>query len=309
MINIDQKFTMEGFYSFKAINVNTGEERNLENIIAKDHKNMILDSGLDALGNSSICGGCKVGTGSTAVIATQTDLISTKATTTTIQSESVGRFASATYYVWGRRTFRFPQGAAAGNLTEVGVHGSSSTSLFSRALIVDSGGLPTTLTILSDEWLDVTYELRVYQDLSDKVFSLNLLGTEHTVTVRPASVQATPYLPSNSYFFSNMLAGYSSSSYQTSHFNGAIGAITASPSGTSNTVSTTFSNYVSKSYQHSVIFSSGLDVNNLSGGITSTYFQTYKCMWQMGYSPAILKDNFRTLVLTYTFSWGRHDPE
>ena len=305
MINIDNKFKMEGYYSFKVVNASTGKERDVSDIIAKDHKNMILDSGLNALGYGSICGGCKVGTGSTPVSATQTDLASSLVSTTTVQSDSVGRISTAPYYSWGRRTYRFNQGVAAGNLTEVGVYGQNATSLFSRALIVDTEGNPTTLTILSDEWLDITYELRIYQDLVDKTYNLTLLGVNHVVTVRPASVLDNVAINS-SHFFTEFLYWYTS--YQCIHYNGAIGSITAAPSGTtSNDLSTTYTSYVNSSYTRSLVLSSGLNNNNYAGGISSTLVRTNKGYWQVGYVPAIAKDNFRTLVITLTFSWGRYD--
>lgn len=304
MININEKFRIEGFYSFRVGSETTGEERDLSEIIAKDHKNLILDSGLNALGTTIIVSACKVGTGVAPVIVSQTDLSTPLAITSTQQSSNTGRNSSPHYYTWGRRTFRFSQGAATGNLTEVGVTYGGTTNLFSRALIVDSEGNPTTLTILSDEWLDVTYELRVYQDLSDKTFNINLLGTDHVVTARPANVTTEPSGASN--FFDHFLSGSNSI-----HYNGTIGGITGSPSGTSSTTvgSISFSNYIQNSLQRSIIHGVGLDQANLSGGIQSTLIYTNKCHWQIGYSPAIAKDNFKTLTLTYTLAWGRYDPE
>lgn len=304
MINIENKFKMEGYYSFRVINAITGEERDVSDIIAKDHKNLVLDSGLNALGKGSICGGCKVGTGSTPVSATQIDLTSTLANTTTIQTESSGRYTSAPYYLWGRRTYRFNQGAAAGNLTEVGVYGQSSSSLFSRALIVDTGGNPTTLTILSDEWLDITYELRIYQDLTDKTYNLTLLGTDHVVTIRPANI-TTNITYNTSAFFSNFLYYYTSNSC--THYNGVINIITSQPGGSSSSLTPTYPAYVDSSYSWAVILSSGLNEANISGGIVSTLIRTHKGDWQVGYSPAIAKDSFKTLVITISFSWGRYD--
>lgn len=307
MINVNKKFSMEGYYSFKVVNAKTGKERDVSHIIAKDHKNMILDSGLDSIGNSSICGGCKVGTGSTPVTADQTDLTTSLASTTTIQAATYGRLTTPPYYMWGRRVFRFAQGAATGNLTEVGTFGSSSTYLFSKALIVDSEGNPTTLTILADEWLDVTYELRIYQDLTDKTFNLELLGTNYTVTVRPASVTSNVAADS-SYFFTHMLYYYTS--YQSSHFNGPIGVITSNPSGTSySNNNTTYTSYVANSNERTLIFSSGLNDDNYTGGISSTLIRTNKAYYQLGYSPAIPKDTFKTLVVNVTISWSRYDPE
>ena len=306
MISINEKIRMEGFYSFKVSN-SKGESRDLSGIIAEDHKNLILDVGLNALGTTSVVSACKVGTGVTPVAVSQTDLATPLAITSTLQSSSTGRNSTAPYYTWGRRTFRFGQGTAAGNLTEVGVTYGGGSSLFSRALIVDSGGNPTTLTILADEWLDVTYELRIYQDLVDKTFNINLLGVDHVVTVRPAYVIYNP--SSSSYFFDHFISWYYYYS-QCSHYNGTIGTITGSPSGVGSSVGgTSYGAYSQNSLQRSIIYGVGLNDANLAGGIQSTIINTDKCWWQVGYVPAIAKDSFKTLTMNYTLSWGRYDPE
>ena len=306
MISINEKIRMEGFYSFKVSN-SKGESRDLSGIIAEDHKNLILDVGLNALGTTSVVSACKVGTGVTPVAVSQTDLATPLAITSTLQSSSTGRNSTAPYYTWGRRTFRFNQGAAAGNLTEVGVTYGDGSSLFSRALIVDSGGNPTTLTILADEWLDVTYELRIYQDLADKTFNITLLGVDHVVTVRPANVTSNP--SSNSYFFNHFISWYTTWA-QCSHYNGTIGTITGSPSGEGSSAGgVSYGAYSQNSLQRSIIYGVGLNDANLSGGIQSTLIYTDKCSWQVGYSPAIAKDSFKTLTMNYTLSWGRYDPE
>ena len=306
MISINEKIRMEGFYSFKVSN-SKGESRDLSGIIAEDHKNLILDVGLNALGTTSVVSACKVGTGVTPVAISQTDLATPLATTSTQQYSSTGRNNTAPYYTWGRRTFRFNQGVAAGNLTEVGVTYGGGSSLFSRALIVDSGGNPTTLTILADEWLDVTYELRIYQDLADKTFNITLLGVDHVVTVRPANVTSNP--SGSSYFFDHFISWYYYYS-QCSHYNGTIGTITGSPSGVgSSTGGTSYGAYSQNSLQRSIIYGVGLDDANLEGGIQSTIINTHKCSWQVGYVPAIAKDSFKTLTMNYTLSWGRYDPE
>ncbi|KAK6697260.1 hypothetical protein SNK04_014178 [Fusarium graminearum] len=58
-------------------------------------------------------------------------------------------------------------GVGTGNLSELGT-GTSSTNLFSRALIRDPiTGNPVTITKLPDEFMDVTFELRAYVSASD----------------------------------------------------------------------------------------------------------------------------------------------
>lgn len=309
MININQKFLVEGYYSFKVTNANTGKERDVSDIIAKDHKNMVLDSGLNALGKTSIMDLCKVGTSNEAVVKTQTDLISPIATSSSPSPLQMftGRQTESPYYSWGRKTYRFQQGTAAGNLAEVGVTNGDKT-LFSRALIVDALGRPTVLTILEDEWLDVTYEVRFYQELTDKNLTVVLDGQEYAVVVRPANITGSVGGYNN--FFNHMLF-FQSATSQVSYYSGDIGAITSTPGGVvgNGNENATYSNYAEHSYERTLISPSGLDKNNLVGGIKSALVRTEKCSWQLGFTPAIPKDNFKILILNYTFTWGRHDPE
>lgn len=296
---------LEGLYNFKAINAITGKERYLGDVIATDHPNMILNSGLESIAtNSDTAVGCRVGTSSIAVVETQTALGNTIGSTTTVQANTYGAQASAPYFSWIRRTFRFGQGVAAGNLTEVGVYTSASGNpLFSRALIVDSQGNPTTLTILSDEYLDVTYELRVYPNLNDQTFIATLLGVDYTFTARAARV--TTYPTSTTQFWGPAI-GYYTTQYDVS--NGALGAITGTPTGSSFSFSTGYANYNAGSYQRTAILSLGLNDGNLAGGISAALIRMDKAWLQFGISPAIPKDNFKTLVLNITISWARYTP-
>ena len=182
---------MEGIYSFKAVNASTGESRHLGDVA--DSPNMIVKAGLNAVGGgATLIYQCCIGTNSTTVTFIDTGLGAQIAATTTIQSSTYGAASSAPYYRWYRKTFRFDQGVAAGNLAEVGMKTSSGT-LFSRALIVDSAGIPTTLSILEDEYLDVTYELRTYIDATDKVQTIVINGDTYTVTLRAADITSSSY--------------------------------------------------------------------------------------------------------------------
>ncbi|MCU4387999.1 hypothetical protein KTH40_10330 [Acinetobacter haemolyticus] len=127
--------------------------------------NLVLDSGLERMGVGTWLQNCRVGSGSSEPIPTQQRLDNTIATTTNILSSSnVTNTTTKPYYKATRHTFRFSEGAAAGNLTEVGLGWTQSGDVpcWSRALIKDSNGNPTTLTILSDEILDVIVTVRVY---------------------------------------------------------------------------------------------------------------------------------------------------
>lgn len=299
-MKLNAKASFEGIYSFKAINVETGKERDLGSV--SDSPNKIVRSGMNAIGNADdLFNYCVVGTNSTTVSYEDTNLGAQVASTSTIQSSTYGAQGSAPYYRWYRRTFRFAQGAAAGNLAEVGVRTSSGV-LFSRALIVDAAGNPTTLTILSDEYLDVTYELRTYIDIVDKVQVLTVNGVDYTAVLRAANANS-----SHSYQY----AGITNQWYggDTQYFySGYISSVTSSPGGASYGHGRSLrGNYVADSYERTFIFSAGLNYANFDGGIQSIYLQTTQGYFQVGFSPAIPKNNYMILTIDLTLSWGPYD--
>lgn len=133
--------------------------------------NIVLDSGLAMMNHDSELWGntCFVGAGSTPPVASQTFLDEYVAETKEItNSQSTNNTTTAPYYLGFARTFRFGAGVAKGNLTEVCIgkqvwNGSVYLrSGWNRALIRDVNGDPTTLTVLDDEYLDVTVDVHIY---------------------------------------------------------------------------------------------------------------------------------------------------
>lgn len=133
--------------------------------------NLVVDNGLDGLADTGLerlTAKCHVGTGNAAPTTSDTSLASSVASTTSTHeawdyggSASVGVVA----YAWGTRTFEFSIGSATGNLAEVGLS-TTGNVFFNRQLFLDDSDNPTTVTVLSDEGLRVTAEVRVYSDLT-----------------------------------------------------------------------------------------------------------------------------------------------
>lgn len=125
--------------------------------------NLVLDSGLTQMLTGTWYNLCLVGSGASTPIASQTQLDSFIASTATVQVATTSgiQVAAEPYYHWIRRTYRFGEGVAAGNLREVAI-GWANNACWNRALIRDELGNPTTLTIFSDEYLDVVVEIRNY---------------------------------------------------------------------------------------------------------------------------------------------------
>lgn len=188
-INIPVKCS--GRYTFKVTNKTTGAERDLP--VKADNLLLISffrESLTNRNANQGFMSSIVVGSGTTPPVVTNTSLELFVAGTATQQGGDIPNIVNATVYpryVTRAMTKRFNGSALAGApLTEVGVAittGSAevpnaSTPLASRALITDAEGNPTSITVLADEYLDVTYEMTTYAlDGVTGTFSINIEGT------------------------------------------------------------------------------------------------------------------------------------
>lgn len=130
--------------------------------------NMILDSGIqyllsDTKGFNAIAF-CSVGSSSEPVEPTQVGLVSRIARSTLDRTTPTNGWNSDGGYNYNVKTISFARGAAAGNISEISMEITNNNNGYSatwcRALVLDQHGSPTTITVLSDEVLTVTYELR-----------------------------------------------------------------------------------------------------------------------------------------------------
>jgi hypothetical protein len=268
--------------------------------------NIILDSGLNRWGTGTIILGAAVGTGTTTPAATDTGLeTQITYTTTTGTGHNVITAAGVSPYN-NTRTFvyRTALGALNGNYSEVGV-GWASGSMFSRARILDGGGSPTTISVASDEQIDIVYQLSVYPPLTDFTDTVSISGVSYTVTGRASQVNTTS--SSNAAWevpaatFPLFIIG---GSYA---FDNGIGAITSGISGGASGGGVATSNsYSNLSLQRTGFVTSGLADANRPSGIRSTLV-----IWgdlggfQYEFSPLIPKDATKTLVLNYSITWAR----
>lgn len=303
------KIGLEGRFKFTAVRPD-GTER----ILADWHQNLILDSGLNRIGTGGCWDRCQVGTGTTTPAEGQTALAAPLATTSTVQGTQGGTDTPTNTYAWVQRVYRFGVGVAAGNLTEVGV--GWATGLFSRTLIKDSGGTPTSITVLADEYLDVTYEIRAYPTMTDQTFSgVDISGTPYTFTVRPGQFSGNA---SNSGTWpadlsAMMSAGVTSvggTSFGLSAYGSgaALAAVTGLISGTqtvssSSTTHAFRSSYVENSFKREVRATFGLTAGTAPFG--GFYLSSSMGTYQMVVSPNIPKDDTKVLTLDIDVSWAR----
>src|SRR6478736_5782795 len=211
-------------------------------------------------------------------------------------------------YNQNTRVYQFAAGVAAGNLTEIGI-GWNTTQLFSRALIVDSGGSPTTLTILATEILNVTYIFRAYPPTADNTVSVTISGTSYTIVSRPSLVTninfwSAPTLTNGLNTNNNNVsqpATYPSTS--------TLGAVTSAPSGTQLACPSTaysWATYTNGNYYLDITISLGVADGNSAGGIGVMSIQPRSGAYQLSFSPAIPKDSTKTFILTVRHFFTRH---
>lgn len=267
-------------------------------------QNIVLDTGLAQMSSGVWIDRCCVGTGNSTPVATQTQLDTFKASTTTIQGtvESGVQLTTLPYYDWLRVTYRFGEGVAAGNISEVGM-GWANANLWNRALIKDNNGNPTTITVLSDEYLDVITEIRVYpqETLSGSFNFLNKAGaivSSHTYTGRAyhrAPQRNYSKMSINSIgIWSGALSSSPTMSPSGTRLDYGYPTTTVYPTPTSMKCTKVFpvANAIG---EHRTLF------------VESTLLQSGSGMgYQVEFTPTITKTNQIELTYTVSMSWGRY---
>jgi len=268
--------------------------------------NIILDSGLNRLGTGAIISGAAIGTGTSTPLATQNTLDTQSLWITSVGTGGgVSALGSSPYYNTRTVVYRSPLGSLNGNYTEVGV-GWASGAMFSRALILDGGGTPTTISVSSAEQLDIVYQLRVYPPLVDTgPTGVTISGVTYNVVGRARGVNDTTYYWAVQTGFTPSLGtggGFSVAFEASSN----LGSITGSPTGNGSFPQTSSTDsYSSGSYTKTGTMSFGLTECNLTGGIGCT-----SAFWGLGcfqyeFDNPIPKNATKTLALNYSITWAR----
>lgn len=286
--------------------------------------NLLTDYGLNRVGTASFSeyqARIYVGTGSTPPAPTDVSLVAYRANSNSFTDLGVIYGGAPDYWAQRAYVWKFGIGAASGNLTEVGMGTGTATGvphehkLLSRALIVDSGGAPVTVTVLPDEYLDVTYAIRHYPHIPDVTQIINISGVSYTFTHRQAYASSQHSTNSNGMMmWTSSIGTYTGTSAGTPPSLGSVTG-TLTNAGAQGACTPTHQSYSDGSLTRRVKITAGLSDSNLAYGIrgmqpiissnnnpTFGFIGQYK---QITISPGIPKDNTKVLEFFGNISWAR----
>lgn len=281
-------------------------------VLADWFPNLITDQGMNRIGSAASVAGiwnnCHLGSGTTAPAVTDTALQSFVVGVGPSGNPIESATTSPPYFTTLTLAYVFAQGAVVGNFSEIGVGwATSGATLFSRSLIKDGSGNPTTITVTAIEQLTVYYSLRLYPPQTDTVSVVSIGGVSTTVNVRPYGIASSLGGGSSTGFHVNGIGTTGWITYgQSEVYNGLVGAITGFPSGVvAYSVTRSALAYSNNSFYRDLVFSFSTTQGNLAGGISSALASVQPGKWQIGFAPAIAKDNTKTLSLTLRVGWAR----
>lgn len=293
-------------------------------------KNLVLNQGLDFFGGnngSSMFGRCAVGSGNSTPLITQTSLdVFVASQTGTLYSTKYDYIDDGSNLYKTNQVYRYRfSNIGDVNLSEVGLASQGSTKdntyLCTRALIKDALGAPTSISIKSDETLDIFYRLWNVHSLLDTKGQINLLdgsggSIPYNYTVRPAAVGGTNIGGSAGHKNAIGLELYVTNGNNSHYINdGDLGDIKNAPLGSriwssGDSRALPMEAYIPHSYKR--VATCSLPLSSAVGNIRSFLLLSSMGIWQIRYGSVaddspIFKTAKDTVTMPFEFSWGRYE--
>lgn len=306
MINLH--FGLAGYVDLhKGILDPNGEPVSREHV--SSFKNLVLDTGLQRIGeNSDWMNWLHLGTGIQAPHPLQNSLQNPTYTGSSLAPQphtTTGIDISDPLkpYCWVKRIFRVSPRGENRTYSEMGV-GWNDSNLFSRTLIKDPQGNPNTISILGDEYLDVTYEVRMYMPVDTAVYTVVPTGDDiepRTITVLASKINAQ-----SPYYGWSVLTSIVGGNGEHRFFNGGRGSLYEDPQGSTVGFSHSRTSMVRTSSTSATITLTRELPDNV--GLLRTYqiSQSAYC-FQMEFDPPFNKTNEDRFSISYSISWGREE--
>lgn len=288
-----------------------------------DFDNMVLDTGLQRIGiNDDWMDWLHLGSGITAPAPLQNSLanatykgntLAPYSTLTPHTRHGVNTEDPLNPYCWITRVFRVPPRGENRTYAELGV-GWNESNLFSRTLIKDPSGGQNTITILGDEYLDVTYEVRMYVPVDTAEYTVIPTGDDIEPRVISVSVSALNIFINTRTFGwglghfgepGSLCGTYSLYEFQHNRFfDGRRGGIYQDPEG--EVVGSTFNPASTvRTSDTSMTFNFSRDLQDNIGTLRTLQVSQLGYCFQMQFSPPFVKSNEERFNISYSISWGR----
>lgn len=192
--------------------------------------------------------------------------------------------------------FQFPLGGVVGAVSELGLklYGlGGATTVHTRALVTDTGGNPTTITVTGSDQLVITYKITVAGTDTDGTGVISLGGSNYTWTTRrdqpSATVSEYLWLLLNGEYNLRGIGGSSS-------VFGGVGVRVTDIQDTAGT----FTTDRSTAGRIRKTISLGISQGNLAGGIQNISAESGNggYFYKINFTPAIPKDATKIFTLT-----------
>lgn len=335
---MDGEFYAEAFQCREMMDGRSIEIPGTRRVAVLPTHNLILNNALEYYGGNYPSGHSNqfsvvhVGTNSTAETITDTALFGYLASAQFSADMSLNfAYVSGSPIYWGarRKRARFNPNFGGGdvNISELGVSGFSGSLnsaqtggyFTARALTRDSAGDPTSVPVLSTEYLDVWYTRRIYPSLivdatgapADGTGSIDIDGVSYNYTIRPAGVTSSGRW---GYSIDDAFNGRKGTSAETNcgtihQYPATLGGVTGTPSSADqeNTGlgASTLGAYTPFSYNRDVIWTFGLDDAVWGSGIGGFMMETTMGAYQCILNAGVPKTNEQTFKWYCNFAWTR----
>lgn len=276
------------------------------------HPNVITNVGMDSIGAyvtiDTATTQAKVGTGSAAPAITDVNLQTPIGTAVTRSAVLSNTYTAGPPDYWARQhQYKFLEANANGNLTEFGTF--NSATMFSRQLLKDGTGTPTTITKTATDQLWITYEIRLYPPTVDVNSVVTISAVNYDVTTRPMQVNGA------SAWGAFIWAGLTTQRAQTKESNALLSRTAASDFGNQDQSTIVDTAYVSGNYYietqtvwdiTNANYPSGIGAIAHFYGSNSGFSSSYQMFQHVFVTTKIPKTNTKKLTLFLRRSWGRY---
>ncbi|WP_230657804.1 hypothetical protein [Psychrobacter sp. I-STPA10] len=315
------KIGMKGEVRLIARDTNTNE-------IVSDtgyHSNLVLDNGLNALGNDGQdwFTALSVGTGSSEPEKSQTQLDAFVAKTTTKElfSHQVDRYEDSEgyYEIYAEYLYTF-EDMGAQSIAEVGLTLADDT-LATRALVKHPDGEVQAFNIKAGQQLQVFYKIYQRFDTADIINQINVSDGQGSVKAYQTTARLMYIGQRYTYYyaFNPNLIGKSLSFVLTLNFRSGsssheLKVFNENPDISKSFSSTSFGDYVVNSFKRVAKLNAGYAEHNYDDGIRKVSLITTMGSWQIQFDSVdgnlpLQKTSQHKLTIPVEFNWGRIETE